>query len=69
MEDEEVHETLAVADNKDQGIYVVMDTVMDSASSDKVTSRATAPHVLVVPSAGSRRGQNGPKLDPEERVS
>ena len=58
MQDEEEQETLAMAHNKDRENYVVVETVMDSGSSDNVTSRATAPHVPVVPSSGSMRGQN-----------
>ena len=57
MEDEDAHDTLAMANNRDQQRYTIMETVMDSGSSDNVTGRATAPHVPVVPGAGPQRGQ------------
>ena len=57
VKDEDAQDTLAMAHNRDQQRYVVMDTVMDSGSSDNVTSSATAPHVPVVPGAGAQRGQ------------
>ena len=56
MEDTGPDDTL-VAQRSEHGRYVMMETVMGNGSSDNVTSRATAPHVPIVPGVGSMRGQ------------